>query len=100
MNKIIPPIIIGIRDMKYVPKLTLPDSPSTSGSFNANKKKKKRTPEIINNVPVIPKTILQNFMVYFFYNRHCTYFITHKFLKISSWTGCLIGAKNKKSPES
>jgi hypothetical protein len=66
MNIIIAPIIMGIKGVKYVPKLTLPESPSTSGLFNANKKKKKRTPEIINNVPVIPKTTLQNFMVYFF----------------------------------
>jgi hypothetical protein len=54
---------MGIRDMKYVPKLTLPDSPSISGLFNASKKKKKKVPEMINNVPAISKAFLKNFII-------------------------------------
>lgn len=41
--------------MKYVPKLTIPDSPSISGSFSPNKKKNKIIPKKINNDPIILK---------------------------------------------
>ena len=59
------PIVIGIRDKKYVPKLTRPDSPSIPGSFTANKKKKNIIPRRINNEPAIPLDIFRNFMIYF-----------------------------------
>ena len=59
------PIVIGIRDMKYVPKLIFPDSPSISGSFNSNKPRKKIIPKRINNEPAIHKDIFKNFIVYF-----------------------------------
>jgi len=59
------PIVTGIRDMKYVPKLTLPDSPSISGSFNPNKPKKKIIPKKINNEPAIPRDNFKKFIVYF-----------------------------------
>lgn len=47
------PIVIGIREMEYSPKLTLPDSPSTSGSFSPRKKIKKKMPMIIRSAPAI-----------------------------------------------
>ena len=56
------PIVIGIRDMKYVPILTLPDSPSISGSFNPNKPKKKIIPKRINNAPAMFKDIFNKFI--------------------------------------
>ena len=50
--------------MKYVLKLTLPESPSISGSFNAIKKKKKIMPERMNNTLAIHKVVLKGFIVY------------------------------------
>lgn len=50
---------MGIREMKYVSKPILPDSPSISGSFSILKKIKKRTPIIIKTTP---ETIYKDFI--------------------------------------